>query len=307
MANYKETLGCKLCDYVAVDHEDIQLHLKSHRIAPKKYFEKYFPKGDLHNSTPIQFKSYEQYFLTDFVDKRHMKTWLWNNSDKAKEFVIKKLKAYCKLKNLSIVPSHAELKTIPYLPTPDLVVDIFGYGFGKVCRENNLNVKFDYSFGIFEPTYTETSIVIDTREQTPFIFKNIDVISTKLECGDYAISVDSKNVIERKSVGDFCSTLCGGLDRFKKEITRAKENDIYVVVLVEATISNIMYCKRKFGVASGDFVMHNMRSLCREFDNIQFVFSDGKKQAAQDCLTILALGNIIRQMDLQFHFDGGTL
>ena len=52
--------------------------------------------------------------------------------------------------------------------------------------------------------------------------------------------------------------------------------------------------------------MHHMRQICREFDNVQFVFCDGRSEASQQTLYILEMADRARSVDLQHLFDTGA-
>ena len=71
---------------------------------------------------------------------------------------------------------------------------------------------------------SSAKIYVDTREQKPLDFENLNKQIKNLKFGDYAFSDrDSNTYIERKSVSDFIGTLSGGFDRFTREIERAGE------------------------------------------------------------------------------------
>jgi hypothetical protein len=307
MKEYDIYLKCKICDTQFNSQSQIFNHVKSHQTNAEKYFEQYYKKRDFYNSQPIKFKAIDQYFLTDFIDKRNLKLWLQSvDHNTACEYLTNKLKTYCWIKQLKKAPTQAELKTIPCLPKADTFVYFCKQDFGKICESVGLKTNFNYEIKYTQKDfnkYSESSIVVDTREQLPLKFSGLNVISSKLECGDYAKSVDSKVVVERKSLMDFYSTLSGGFERFKREISRAAENGIYIVVNTECALNTALYAKRKFGACSGDYIMHHMRSLCREFDNIQFIFSDGKVEAAKKTLFVLEMEDAVRTTDLEYLFE----
>jgi len=307
--HYKNYLKCKICPKEVPDHIDLITHLKYHKVSAKYYFNHYFPKTDLLNGDKVDYKSFEQFYVSDFVDKRNLKLWLKEiPKSEACAYLKQKLKMYCELKGLVYAPSQSEIKTIACLPSIDIFELYCEESFNTICDSVGLKTKFDYSVGYGQADfskYSQDEIVVDTREQTPLKFKGLQVISSKLECGDYAKSVDANLTVERKSLNDFYSTLSGGLERFKKEIARAKSLGTYVVVLTECKLNTVLYAKRRFGACSGDFVMHHMRQVCREFDNVQFVFCDGRAEASQQTLYILEMGDKATNTDLQYLFDMG--
>ena len=88
-------------------------------------------------------------------------------------------------------------------------------------------------------------LIIDTREQSPLIFKateNYEVISEKLDFGDYGFKINNELicVFERKSALDLFGTLTKGHLRFKDEILRAKQQNVLFFVAIEESYSNII-------------------------------------------------------------------
>lgn len=89
-------------------------------------------------------------------------------------------------------------------------------------------------------------IYIDTREKKPLSFTAdyIDsVFKTTLSYGDYACKFNNERVpvvFERKSLVDLCGTLGKDFNRFKKEIIRASEDKIILVVIIEVDLLKII-------------------------------------------------------------------
>ena len=92
-------------------------------------------------------------------------------------------------------------------------------------------------------------ILIDTREQDLLEFgSKVHTERRKLDVGDYGCEMDDGTIVpvifERKSVGDWMSTLTNNkkaktqnYDRFKKEIQRAKDSNIKLLLIIEATFT----------------------------------------------------------------------
>lgn len=82
------------------------------------------------------------------------------------------------------------------------------------------------------------TIIIDTREKTPWGFDDeYEIERSALESGDYRLN-GTDLVIERKSLDDFVNTVIHQWPRFKKEVIRLKEFK-NAWVIVEATIGDV--------------------------------------------------------------------
>ena len=83
------------------------------------------------------------------------------------------------------------------------------------------------------------SVVVDTREQAPWHFLNVDpwkivplVTGKALASGDYSIAgAESRIAIERKSVQDLLGSITSGRDRFEREFERLAEMEHAAVVV----------------------------------------------------------------------------
>lgn len=85
-------IKCSICEKDCATISELATHIKSHRIAQKRYFEKYYPRRDLFNQKIIDFKSLEQYFLSDFIDKTSLKSWLKHiGPEKSKVYLARKI------------------------------------------------------------------------------------------------------------------------------------------------------------------------------------------------------------------------
>ena len=85
-------------------------------------------------------------------------------------------------------------------------------------------------------------IVIDTREQKPWVFDPADVFVSRaaLPAGDYSIAgLESRVALERKSIGDLVQTVIHDWLRFRKELNRLSGYDVAAVV-VEGTLEQIV-------------------------------------------------------------------
>ena len=78
-------------------------------------------------------------------------------------------------------------------------------------------------------------IIVDTREQKPlWNTKDSNIISLKLDEGDYTTSeLKGFAHIERKSGNDLYGSIIQGHARFREELRRAREKELYLAVFVE--------------------------------------------------------------------------
>jgi hypothetical protein len=303
---------CKVDGKEFKDEKSLHLALRSYGLSKEKYYHKYFPKKDLLTGEVINFKSKEQYFNSDFNDKNNMKRWL-------KEQTVNKAQEYCKEilikrkkeKNLIYSPSQIELRTI-MSPSVIFYNSIFESYYdlcssigleNKFIHPNNISNQFENKLNIKDIVY------VDTREQNWLKF-NIPFEIKTLSYGDYACSNDNCNCyIERKSLSDFISTLSSGnLERFDNEILKAKKDGAYLVVIIEEKLSNALsfqylpHISKKIK-ATPDFIFHNVRSLIQEYDNLQFLFVDGRNEMKRTIEAIFSSKCFYKKIDLQLAYD----
>lgn len=91
----------------------------------------------------------------------------------------------------------------------------------------------------------ERRIVVDTREQLPWLFHHgdtvYDTVTEGLPEGDYCLEGElSTCAIERKSLPDFVSSITWGRDRFEAELARLNANVEHPFVFIEASQQNII-------------------------------------------------------------------
>lgn len=90
-------------------------------------------------------------------------------------------------------------------------------------------------------------IIIDTREQAPLTFKHKEVkeaVKGMLKVGDYAVMFGDDVFpvhFERKSLNDLYGTLSQGYTRFRKEIDRAKEMNVRLIIIVEGSLTRVLH------------------------------------------------------------------
>lgn len=305
MNNTKMYLKCKVCGEQFNYLPELRDHLKNyHKLTTKNYFETHYKRIDRLSGQKIEYKSFDQYFTCDFIDKKNYKNWLKSLSkEECTDYFQHKLSQYCDLKQLYYAPSQVECQTINCLLPVSTIESFTDASYNTIYKKAGLYSKFDYQIPE-EITFTPIAqIIVDSREQKPFHFEEHTLIESKLEYGDYSLHPNNKLAVERKSLSDLYGTLSGGKERFEREIEKAKKLEGYIVVVVESTINNMMYQKQKFGKASGDFIAHNMRQLLRKYDNLQFVFCDSREDAKNKTLYILSMNDEVIKIDLQYYFD----
>ena len=83
------------------------------------------------------------------------------------------------------------------------------------------------------------TIIIDTREQTPWKFANLRTIAGSLTTGDYSISGLTHLVaVERKGLDDLLSCVGRHRDRFRRELARLR-GFRFRAVIVEASYTDL--------------------------------------------------------------------
>jgi hypothetical protein len=241
-----------------------------------------------------------------------MKKWL-------KEQTIEKAQEYCKEllikrkkdKKLTYSPSQVELRTIM---SPSIIFynKIFN-DYYDICSDLGLENRFIHPKNISNQfknkLNSQHTIYVDTREQNWLKFDIPFEIKT-LPYGDYTCNNDNCNCyIERKSLSDFISTLSvKNFDRFKNEIEKAYLNNSYLVIIVEEKLSNALsfqylpHISKKIK-ATPEYIFHNVRELLQTYNNIQFLFVDGRNEMKRMIESVFASNCFYKKIDLQLAYD----
>jgi len=303
---------CKIDGKEFKDEKSLHLALKSYGSNKVKYYQTYYERRDLLTNDLINFKTKEQYFNSDFNDKNNMKKWLKEQpTEKAQEYCKKLLVKRKENKNLIYSPTQVELRTI-MAPSIIFYNKIFN-DYYDICSGIGLENKFIHPNLIGDNFKNKLSqkdtIYVDTREQSWLKF-NIPFEIKTLSFGDYACSNDNCGCfIERKSLSDFISTLSvKNYDRFKNEIEKALKNNCYIIVMVEETLSNALsfqylpHISKKIK-ATPEYIFHNVRELLQNYNNLQFLFVDGRKEMTRIIESIFASKCFYKKIDLQLAYD----
>ncbi len=303
---------CKACDKEFETDRKLHAHLKKHDLRVAAYYQQYYPRYDLYDKKIIKFKSKDYYFATDFNSRTNQRKWVEQlSSKKAKDYLKNILLKRKDEKGLVYSPCQVELRTIA---SPSIITyeRIFG-DYYKLCKR----LKFENKFSEVDEIKATSKlnedhrIFIDSREKEPLKF-NIESEVKGLKFGDYTLNdkeLTCNCYIERKSLADFISTLSTmNYDRFCREIERAKEQDAYLIVLVEDTLTNALsfpflpYISKKIK-ATPEFIFHNVRKIIQSYDHVQFLFVKGRKESVRVSEKIFLSKCIYKGIDLQLAYD----
>jgi hypothetical protein len=303
---------CKIDGKEFKDEKSLHFALKGYGLNKVKYYQTYYERRDLLTGELINFKTKEQYLNSDFNDKNNMKKWLKNQPlDKAQQYCKELLAKRKENKNLTYSPSQIELRTI-MAPSILFYNKIFK-DYYDLCSSIGLENKFIHPNLIedhFAKKLTErNTIYIDTREQSWLKFDIPFEIKT-LPYGDYSCNNNNCDCyIERKSLSDFISTLSvKNYERFKNEIQKAKRNNAYIIVMIEEKLSDALsfpylpHVSKKIK-ATPEYIFHNVRELLQEYNNLQFLFVDGRKEMTRIIEAIFASKCFYKKIDLQLAYD----
>ena len=137
-----------------------------------------------------------------------------------------------------------------------------------------------------------TSVVVDTREQAPFHFVNINpwsvvpLIHAGLETGDYSMrGFESRVTIERKSIGDFIGSISAGRERFESEFERMSKFE-FAAVVVEGELTDVLNYARFNTRLSVNSITGTLDSWRIKY-GVHWVFCMGRRHAEINTLTML--------------------
>lgn len=320
-----------ICHIDQTEHESIEA---LHRyIRPKmkqeSYYAQYLNKRDPVTGAAIPFKNAEQYLAQDFTDKNSLKKWIRLNPEAGKIWAIDWLRKRKEEKALMYAPSQVELRSLqcPSMPYFDSVGGY--YEITRALGFEDRYISFAGKNTAGAVNTTDICIICDTREQKGLDFTAKTVKGT-LNVGDYALAAphDVGIRIERKSLSDFASTVnerkntrankikddtvFTNLERFDRELARAAESDLYVVMVVESSITNALSFGHQpwtqYGKVSANHLFKNMRDLLVKYPlTFQAVFADGREEAARLTLKILTMGVQVKSIDCQYALERGLL
>jgi hypothetical protein len=327
--------GQLLCRFDNTLHADLAAlheHLKRFRVSREKYYTLYHARKDRFNGSPLPFKDYTQYLTQDFSSKVTMKQWLARHPEEGLTWSKAWLARRKEEKGLVYAPSQTELRTLqcPSMPYYEQVAVNEG-GYYGVTGALGYLPRYTLAPLAFTPLPRDAVIIQDTREQSPIILPH-QTHPEALSVGDYALAPphDIGLRIERKSLSDFCGTLTdrkvarkGGrkgkgatedssLQRFDRELARAQEQNLYVVMMVESPIADAQrfdYLPQTQWVrASPAYLLHNLRTLLHRYPlTFQCLFVDDRDEMARIMVKLFEMGDKVKTTDLQYAVEEGLL
>jgi len=311
LRNLNMSFKCKVCGQEFETERKLHSHLKKHDLRVAAYYQKYYPRYDLHDGKIIKFKSKDYYFKTNFNTRTNQLKWIDNlPQDEAENYLKEILLKRKKEKDLKYSPCQVELRS---LASPSVISFEKKFdNYYKLCESLGFKNKYEKIQDIALATsHKDCKVYVDTREQLPLKF-NLPTEVKGLKFGDYALSEKSLTCncyIERKSLADFISTISvSNYDRFCREIERAAENEANLIIVIEDTLTNALsfpflpYISKKIKVTP-EFIFHKVRAMIQKYDHIQFLFVKGRKESVRVIEKIFFSKCIYKKIDLQLAYD----
>lgn len=303
-----EFFVCKECGETFKSERSLHAHIKKHNLTVAEYYTKFYPRYNMQTGEVMPFKSKKEYFSKDFSSRSQMKKWISSNDRNiVGKYIYQKLKKRIEEKGMNQAPCYIDLE-LSDMPPLESYRAIFG-SYTKVCDKIGIKPMHatPLSLGFFEENsvYSDMEILIDTREQKPLKF--ISSKAHKLDFGDYTVGGEhySYTYIDRKSEPDFKSTFSVGLDRFKRELERAREFNSFMYVLIEGDIESIkknnVFAPHKSNLS---YIWHNTKMIAREYcDVCQVLFSGGRRASEFLVPRLLKFGKSLWNCDVQYYID----
>ena len=129
-------------------------------------------------------------------------------------------------------------------------------------------------------------MVQDSREQLELDFSGIEgvekVEKMALSYGDYTAIVHGKPcpiVFERKGISDLFGTMTSGYDRYKKEMARAKADNVKLILIIEGSYSEV-YQGFERSQFSGPSMMKKLAMMFVRHDQ-EYIFCESRRVMAR--------------------------
>tara|TARA_B110000495_G_scaffold113285_1_gene98018 strand:+ start:4469 stop:5419 length:951 start_codon:yes stop_codon:yes gene_type:complete len=304
---------CKECKKSFDSERALHCHIKVHSMTLAEYYVKFFQRKNKLTGDLLPFKNKQDYFTKDFSNRTQLIKWCGESGVEVKDYILKMLSDRITSKSLVRGPGHVELK-FQSMPDLDSYMKYFD-SYTEACRLCGVTPLFGKRIPpeFFEEIdMQDMKIFIDTREQQPLTFGNSEKM--KLDFGDYTSAGEyyDYTYVDRKSANDLIGTLSlGNLDRFKREISRARDLGSYLFIVIDSDMPHLEAYMRaaksnKFGPHRTNlkFIYHNMREIMHEFaDSCQFVFSGSRENSERIIEKILFFGRKLWNVDVQYYIE----
>lgn len=238
-----------------------------------------------------------------------MNSWLSiQPKEVCKKYVVEFLTKRITKKQMAYAPSYLDLETSKS-PKLDYIIHLFG-NYKALCDQVPIRQRFYKKLPdeFWDELPEDLEIIIDTREQKPIGFSFESRIQ-KLDFGDYTLADKYYNYcfVDRKSESDFKGTFGKDIDRFKRELDRAREFNSYIFVICENNIKQIEqnnYGGPNFKRVNIENVFFNLRSVLNEYGDVcQVLFIDGRKEMEDMIPRILFHGPKLKSVDVQYFLE----
>lgn len=158
------------------------------------------------------------------------------------------------------------------------------------------DVDFDVPNAISKKIICPFTVVVDTAEQAPYHFLNIDpfrivpLSHRSLNTGDYSIESESREfdslvTIERKSIPDFLGSITAGRERFEREFERMSLMK-FAAVVVEGEFSAVLQHAKDRTSVDLESVFGTVNSWMMRY-GVHFVFCMSRRHAEITTLKLL--------------------
>ncbi len=300
---------CKICGFVAKNSRGRNSHLtRVHKDwTVEKYYLTFYPKHCIVCSKKLKYK--DKYLQYKFCSRKCLAVAFKEHVPKnkgvrkhAKKELLDELVSLHKKYNGYVTQS---LMRTNGKYSVQLYHNVFG-SWNNACREAKVpfipKMTFNYNYKNYS---TPLTITVDSREMKPYFFE--DFVVEKLDVGDYALRdcPEQKVVIERKSISDLKGTFSNQINRFQRELDRAREQNLYVVIFADCSKAAFFKKKNYFGRMTNRSIYHNIKFVCSKYaDCCQILFTGSKKKSNSIVFLVLATEkSYLKGVDLQEEYD----
>lgn len=143
-------------------------------------------------------------------------------------------------------------------------------------------------------------IIIDTREQAPYLFAGLEVETERgtLPTGDYSlVGFEDRVGIERKALDDLVGCLTHDRVRFEKELARARSYELFAVV-VEANLDDVIHGRFRSQMTS-KAALGSITALSVRY-GVPFLFCGNRKGG--EAMTYQLLSKYLREIRERFRY-----